>query len=116
MKTQIDMKLQSIIAAIQAEPLTDQLDASITGCYISDLLSDVLAHSQPGMLWLTIQTHRNVVSVAATKEIAAVLFTCGRRPETPIVIEAAEEGIVLLTTRLTTYEAAGKLWEAGLRE
>jgi predicted transcriptional regulator len=116
MKTQSDMKLQSILTAIQAEPLTDESDVAVTGCYISDLLSDVLAHSQPGMLWLTVQTHRNVVSVAATKEIAAVLFTCGRRPETAIVVEAAEEGIVLLTTPLTTYEAAGRLWEAGLRE
>ncbi|HUJ09421.1 MAG TPA: serine kinase [Verrucomicrobiae bacterium] len=116
MKTQTDIKLQSLLTVIQAEPLTDEVDASLSGCYISDLLSDVLAHSQPGMLWLTIQTHRNVVSVAATKDIAAVLFTCGRRPETSIVVEAAEEGIVLLTTPLSTYEAAGKLWEAGLRE
>ena len=116
MKTQSEVKLQSIISAMQAEPLTDETDAVVTGCYISDLLSDVLAHSQPGMLWLTIQTHRNVVSVAATKEIAAVLFTCGRRPDASIIGEAAEEGIVLLTTPLTTYEAAAKLWEAGLRE
>jgi predicted transcriptional regulator len=116
MKTQSAVKLESLLAAIQAEPLTDESDVTVTGCYISDLLSDVLAHSQVGMLWLTIQTHRNVVSVAATKEIAAVLFTCGRRPETSIIVEAAEEGIVLLTTPLTTYEAAAKLWEAGLRE
>jgi predicted transcriptional regulator len=116
MKTQSEVKLQSILSAMQAEPLTDETDVAITGCYISDLLSDVLAHSQPGMLWLTIQTHRNVVSVAATKEIAAVLFTCGRRPEALIIGEAAEEGIVLLTTPLTTYEAAARLWEAGLRE
>jgi hypothetical protein len=30
-------------------------------------------------------------------------------------MEAQEEGIVLLATPLSTYEAAGKLWEAGLR-
>src|SRR5664280_2492928 len=112
MKTPTLVRFQPLSAALHAEPLTDRLPDTITGCYISDLLSDVLAHSQPGMLWLTIQTHRNVVSVAATKEVAAVLFTCGRRPETPIVVEAAEEGIVLLTTPLTTYEAAARLWEA----
>ena len=32
-----------------------------------------------------------------------------------ILSEAEAEGIALLTTPLTTYEAAGKLWEAGLR-
>ena len=115
MKTPTLVKLQPLIAALRAEPLTDNLPEALTGCYISDLLSDVLAHAEPGMIWLTIQTHRNVVSVAATKDIAAILFTCGRRPYAEIVAEAEEEGIALFTTPLTTYEAAGKLWEAGLR-
>ncbi|HUJ70606.1 MAG TPA: serine kinase [Verrucomicrobiae bacterium] len=115
MKTPTLVKLQSQIAALRAEPLTDNLPEALTGCYISDLLSDVLAHAEPGMIWLTIQTHRNVVSVAATKDIAAILFTCGRKPYPEIIAEAQVEGIALLTTPLTTYEAAGKLWEAGLR-
>jgi hypothetical protein len=62
-----------------------------------------------------VQTHHTVVSVAATKDLAAVLFTGGRRPEPPVVADAEEMGIVLLTTPLASYEAAGKLWEAGLR-
>jgi hypothetical protein len=115
MKIQIPVKSRTLLALLQAEQLTDAAAEALTGCYISDLLSDVLAHAGPGMLWLTIQTHRNVVSVAATKDITAVLFTCGRKPEAAIVAEAEQEGIALLTTPLTTYEAAGKLWEAGLR-
>ena len=115
MKTPTLSKFQPLIATLRAEPLTDRLPESVTGCYISDLLSDVLAHAEPGMLWVTIQTHRNVVSVAATKDVTTVLFTCGRRPTTDVVAEAEEEGIALLATRLTTYEAAGKLWESGLR-
>ena len=69
------------MTAVEARPLTDLAEAEVTGCYISDLLSDVLANAQPGVLWVTIQTHRNVVSVASMKDIAAVLFTCGRKPE-----------------------------------
>ena len=109
------MKLPGPLLAIKATPLTNTIGVNITGCYISDLLSDVLAHAQPGVLWATIQIHRNVVSVAATKDIAAVLFTCGRQPDASIIAEAEEEGIALLTTPLTTYEVAGKLWEAGIR-
>ena len=115
MKTPTLVKLQPLIAPLRAEPLTDNLPEALTGCYISDLLSDVLAHAEPGMIWLTIQTHRNVVSVAATKDVAVVLFTCGRMPYAEIIAEAEEEGIALLATPLTTYEAAGKLWVAGLR-
>ena len=67
-----------------------------------------------GWLWLG-GDRRNVVSVASMKDITAVLFTCGRKPEPAIITEAAEKGILLLNTSLTTYEAAGKLWKAGLR-
>jgi predicted transcriptional regulator len=49
------------------------------------------------------------------EDIAAVLFTCGRKPEAAIVAEAVEKGIMLLSTPFSTYEAAGKLWKAGLR-
>jgi len=115
MKLGTGIKLADLLAAIEAEPLTEKLEAAVTGCYISDLLSDVLAHAQPGVLWVTIQTHRNVVSVAAMKDVGAVLITCGRKPEPAVIAEAEEEGVVLLSTRLTTYEAAGKLWETGVR-
>lgn len=115
MKTPALVPFPPLIATLRAEPLTDNLPESLPGCYISDLLSDVLAHAEPGTIWLTIQTHRNVVSVAATKDIAVILFTCGRKPNAEFIAEAEEEGLALLTTPLTTYEAAGKLWEAGLR-
>ena len=115
MKTDSVINLPSILALVQADPLTKSAGASLTGCYISDLLSDVLAKARPGVLWVTIQTHRNVVSVASMKDIAAVLFTCGRKPQAAIIAEAARENIWLLNTPLTTYETAGKLWEAGLR-
>ena len=115
MKTEKLKKLSSVLAAIKAEPLTNRAEADLTGCYISDLLSDVLAHASHGMLWITIQTHRNVISCATTKDIGAVLFVCGSKPDPGVVTEADAAGIVLLSTKLAAYEAAGKLWEAGLR-
>jgi hypothetical protein len=115
MKPKSAVNPRSLLAIIQAVPLTSPEGVELTGCYISDLLSDVLANARPGVMWVTIQTHRNVVSVASMKDIAAVLFTCGRKPEAAIIAEAARENILLLNTPLTTYEAAGKLWETGLR-
>ena len=108
-------QLETLLAVAQAELLTDIGGTEISGCYLSDLLSDVLAHAPPGALWITVQTHRNVVSVAATKDLAAVLFTGGRKPESAVVVEAEEQGIVLMTTPLSTFEVAGKIWEAGIR-
>jgi len=115
MKLKTSSKLPALLTVVEARPLTDLAEVELKGCYISDLLSDVLANAQPGVLWVTIQIHRNVLSVASMKDISAVLFTCGRKPEPDIIAEAAEKGIVLLSTPLTTYETAGKLWKAGLR-
>ena len=115
MKLKTASKLPALLTVVEARPLTDLAEVELKGCYISDLLSDVLANAQPGVLWVTIQIHRNVLSVASMKDIAAVLFTCGRKPEPAIIAEAAEKGITLLSTSLTTYETAGKLWKAGVR-
>ena len=115
MKLKSATRLPLLLTAVEAQPLTDLTETELKGCYISDLLSDVLANAQPGVLWVTIHTHRNVLSVASMKDIAAVLFTCGRKPEAAIVAEAVEKGILLLSTPLSTYETAGKLWKAGLR-
>jgi len=115
MKSDGPKKLSTVLAAVKAESLTELVEADLTGCYIGDLLSDVLAHAKPGMLWVTIQAHRNVVSAASMKDISAVLITCGRKPEPAVVAEAEENGVVLLSTPLTTYEAGAKLWEAGLQ-
>ena len=115
MKLKTPTMLPALLMEVGAQPLTDLAEIELKGCYISDLLSDVLANAEPGVLWVTIQIHRNVVSVASMKDIAAVLFTCGRKPEPDIIAEAAEKDIMLLSTPLTTYETAGKLWKAGLR-
>ena len=115
MKLKSPTTLPALLLTVEAQPLTDLTEVELKGCYISDLLSDVLANAQPGVLWVTIQIHRNVLSVASMKDITAVLFTCGRKPEPDIIAEAAEKGIMLLSTPLTTYETAGKLWKAGLR-
>ena len=47
-------KISEVLDALQAQPLTESVEGDIGGCYISDLLSDVLAHADPDMLWVTI--------------------------------------------------------------
>ena len=115
MTTPPAIALPPLLPLLQAEALADAVPATITGCYVSDLLSDVLAHAAPGVLWLTVQVHRNVVSVASMKDVTAILITCGRKPDPAVLAEADQEGIAVFATPLSSYEAAGKLWEAGVR-
>jgi hypothetical protein len=61
------MKLEELARRLELEVRTAQrrLDAEVTGGYVSDLLSWVMAKAQPGNVWITIQAHSNIVAVAS---------------------------------------------------
>lgn len=87
------------------------LDREVNGAYVSDLLSDVMGTAEEGMLWITLQTHRNVLAIASLKELAAVILVKGLEPETDTLEHAREEEIPVLGTKLSTFEIAGKLYD-----
>jgi hypothetical protein len=82
--------------------------------YCGDLLSDVMANSKKGALWLTIQSHQNIVAVAVLRELAAIILVNGRVPDEETKIKAEGEGIPILLSPLPAYELAGKLYEIGI--
>ncbi|MFN3481375.1 MAG: DRTGG domain-containing protein [Thermodesulfovibrionales bacterium] len=82
----------------------------VKGCYISDLLSDVMANSKDGDIWITLQTHPNIVAVATLKNIAAIIITNNRSPEEETLKKASEEGVIIATTPLSTFEIGGRLY------
>jgi BioD-like phosphotransacetylase family protein len=92
----------------------DHLDEEVTGGYASDLLSDVIAHSRKGNLWITIQTHPNIVAVATMKELAGIILTGGREPDPGTLQKAEEEGTPILVSALFTFELVGRLYQKGI--
>jgi hypothetical protein len=86
----------------------------IHGGYSSDLLSDVIANAQEGDVWITLQKHLNIVAVAHLKGLAAIVLVNGRCPDPDTVARADQEGIVIITTPLSAFEAAGRLHGCGL--
>src|SRR6056297_3219339 len=91
------------------------LGREITGGYASDLLSDVMGHAQEGQVWITLQTHKNVMAIASLKDLAAVILVKGNQPDEDAALQSNEEGVPILGTSLQTFEMVGKLYEA-LRE
>jgi hypothetical protein len=90
-------------------------DAPISGAVVSDLLSYVMAHGKRGDVWVTIQTHSNIVAVAALAGMAAVVIADGNEPAEDTLGRAEEEGIVLLRSEEAAFTLAGRLWESGVR-
>lgn len=112
------MNLQQIIERLNLTVLTGPRDfAGIypTGGYSSDLLSCVMAGAKKGVLWTTLQAHLNIVAIAALNEVAAVIITENARPDEASIAKSDQQGVVLLSTPLSTYEVNGRLWELGVR-
>ncbi len=88
----------------------DELGMEVTGGYVGDLLSDVMANSKEGNLWITRQTHQNIIAVASLKELAGIVLVQGQEPEEDTLEKASKEGMPILVTELYAFEAAGKLY------
>lgn len=87
------------------------LERTVGSGYAADLLSDVIAHAPHGCLWLTLQTHENIVAVALLVDAAGIVITGGRKPEETTCRRADQEGIPLLGSQESTFILAGKLYD-----
>lgn len=107
------IKINEIIEALKLEVLSGEkgLDRIVTGGYVCDLLSDVMGNSKEGQIWITLQTHKNVMAIASLRDLAAVILINGLKPDADTAAQSEHENIPILGTRATAFEIAGKLYE-----
>ena len=87
------------------------LEKEITGGYVSDLLSDVMGNADEGQVWITLQTHKNIMAVASLKDLAAIILVKGLKPDEATIAHSEEENIPILGTSLEAFEVAGRLYK-----
>lgn len=87
----------------------DTPSAVISGCYTGDLLSDVLAHAEPGSILVTVQAHVNTIAVAKEKGSPAIIFCNGRQPDPDVVLLAEKYGIALYATEKTQFTVSAAI-------
>jgi len=111
------MNLAGLVEQLGLQAFTgrEELKRAVSGGYVGDLLSDVMAHARQGNLWITIQAHPNIVAVAVFKQLAAIVLVNGREPAAETVQQAEKEGVPILGTPLSAFELVGKLYELGLK-
>jgi len=107
------MKIKEIIEKLQLKILTghENLDVEVTGGYTSDLLSDVIANSKEGNLWITMQIHQNIIAVAKLKDLAGIIIVNNREPDEDTLRKAKEENVPILCSERIAFEVSGKLYE-----
>jgi len=110
------MQLGAVMEALKLEQATacQDLSKEVTGGYVSDLLSNVMGQAQPGMLWITMQGHKNIAAVGSLIGMAAIIVAGGSKIEEEAIKKANENALPILKTSLTSYEMAGKLYALGI--
>ena len=107
------MKIADIITGLNLKVVSGHngLSNKITGGYVSDLLSDVIGNAEEGQIWITLQTHQNIIAVGSLKDISAIIIVKGLVPEADTIEKSNIENIPLLSTELDTFNIAGRLFE-----
>lgn len=110
------MTLKDVVGKLEmrVETAEEGLQKDVTGGYVSDLLSDVMAQSKPGDLWVTLQAHPNIVAVATLKDLAGIVIVQGREPEEETLKKAQQEDIPILVSDLQAFEIVGRLYQMGI--
>jgi predicted transcriptional regulator len=110
------MTLKEIKDLLDAEVICGEksLDIEIKFAGGSDMMSDVLAFGQPGLLLLTGLSNSQSVRTADIIEASAIIYVRGKKPDDMGINLAKEKDIPLLSTRHTMYTSCGILYNKGL--
>lgn len=92
------------------------LEREVTAGYSCDMLSWVMGHEQPGMVWMTVQTHLNVIAVAELIDAACVILTDCSQVDDATLARAKADAFPLLASERSAFELSGLLYGAGVRQ
>ena len=111
------MKIKELVKKFDLKVLSEiyEPEREISGGYTSDLLSDVIANSKKDNVWITMQTHLNIIAVASLKELSAIIIVMNREIDKDALEKANEEKILVLSTNLTAFQISGKIYESGIK-
>lgn len=110
------MKVKDICDKLNLKVLSgkENLDREISMGYCCDLLSRVMAKGKKDGLWITVQTHLNIVAIAVLLELTCIVIPEGIQVEDKTLEKAEEEGVTILSSDLNGYELSGKLYQLGI--
>jgi len=104
------MLLEKIIEKLNLELVAgESVEKEIKKGYTSDLLSEVMASGNSD-IWITVQSHSNIVAVATIIGVKAIVLVNGREYTQDTREKAKEEGICLLKSKQNAFEITGKIY------
>ncbi|SHH68018.1 DRTGG domain-containing protein [Sporanaerobacter acetigenes] len=110
------MKLKKIKESLNLEVIAgySEEDKEVEGAYIGDLLSVVMSSANENNIWITIQTHLNIIAVATLVGTSCIIVAEGMEIDEETIKKANEINMPLFRSNLSSYEIACKLNELGI--
>lgn len=90
-------------------------DREVTGGYTGDLLSCVMAGAQERYIWVTIQSHPNIIAVASLLGLSGIIVAEGVDIPQETIGKADQHSVPLLSTMETCFTVSGRLFEMGIK-
>ena len=109
-------KLDEVVKELDLQVLSSGsgLDREVTSGYCCDLLSWVMANGKKDAVWITVQTHTNIIAVASLMELAGIIIPSGMSVDPKTIQKAEEEGVAILSSKLGAFELSGILYQMGI--
>ncbi len=105
-ENKIQIKDLAELLSLELKTSADTGNNFVEGVYCGDLLSWVMSKAKPGNVWITIQSHINVIAVASLIGIPAVIIVEGSEVDDDVIKKAEEEEIAIFTSTKPAYEIA----------
>lgn len=109
------MKVNEIIQKLDCKVIVESdINKEISSGFCGDLLSIVMSKAKENQVWVTIQSHVNIVAVASLVNISCIIVTEGFEIDNDAISKAKEEGINILSTKYSSFETIKYLIKIGL--
>ncbi len=106
-------KMQDLLGA-KVLCCEDCLDKDVYSAFGCDLMSDVLAYVTDQAVLLTGLVNPQVIRTALMLDMKCIVFVRSKVPNEEMIELAKENGIVMMSTTETLYNACGMLYSNGL--
>jgi hypothetical protein len=103
------MTIEEVAERVGGRIVVAKPGAEVNFAYASDLLSDVMGHCGDESVLITIQNHLNAIAVCTLAGIEGIVLCHDRQPPDDMIEAAKREGIGIMTTSLSQFEASVKL-------
>ena len=109
------MTVKDLQSKLNLKALNEATDTEVEGAFMSDMLSDVMAGAKAGNVWVTVQTHKNIIAAANLVDVPAIIVVRDKKVPEDTLQMANRVGVTVFATELDSYQIAVRLYEAGIK-